>query len=269
MNKRTYPFPSPEDISFIGQSNGIVKQILSKFEACRSQDVVDNVIRKFNNRLISSQDTIHMLYVKAPHNYDWDAGAILRCMYDVLLQGLYILSDANSANERAQLFEDYYWIEQHKAVEMIDSNPSLLSKRLTQSSRRSQNEPEIQKKFSEVEVRCHTKKGKLRKHWYPQNDLHEIAKDVGYEDEYRWLQLFLSGDTHTGPFSALHGGHTHGFQSVYFAGEFVFRFLGAASAYFGCQLDETEQKIVGESKQSVIDREWRTDIISEHSDKAE
>jgi hypothetical protein len=121
-----------------------------------------------------------------------DGAAIIRCMYDALIQAMYIADDPSVADERGQLYLDFEHIEQHKLTQEVVRQMSGLARYLAMSPLRSEGERRNQEEFDRVKDRyLVSRRGKdgsaeVRNHWYV-GDLRELARGVGKEEEYVFL----------------------------------------------------------------------------------
>ncbi len=80
-----------------------------------------------------------------------------------------------------------------------------------------------------------------------------IAKDVGYESEYKLIQKFLSGAIHSTPLTIKNGPLVHGFFLIDCSWHFAFRILGAYAEYKRVDLDEVETYLIESARKNVFD----------------
>lgn len=127
-----------------------------------------------------------------------------RCMYDALLQALYIAVDSAKAEERATEYLEFSAVEYQQFVERVLKGTSSLSRQMAQSPRRASAEHAIRKEYDRVKGRYTNKRGSIRQHWYPGN-LRELARSVGKDEEYSWYVTYSNSSVHAGPFSVVKG----------------------------------------------------------------
>lgn len=130
--------------------------------------------------------------------------ALGRCMYDALLQSLYIAVDPAKAEERAADYLAFGAVEHHQFIERILKGTSSLSQRLARSPRRVSSEDAIRKEHDRVKGRFTNHRGAVRQHWYPGN-LRGLAKSVDKDEEYSWYVTYSNSSVHAGAFSVLKG----------------------------------------------------------------
>jgi hypothetical protein len=209
--------------------------------------VVVGGVMQLMNRIVSSGSSLWILYKNAPHNFDFDGAAILRALYEAHLYALYILNDPKKMQYRAELYRDYYWVEKHQLIRLIDKNQTETARQLAQSPQRGVEEPKIDSEFKRVE---HKYPGK---NWYP-GTLRDVAKDVGYEPEYELLQKHLSGAVHSSPLRMIHDPVFKGFNLVFCAIEFSFRVMGRIAKLLNVTLSTEQAFRIESSCPNIFDR---------------
>ncbi|MFH1740465.1 MAG: DUF5677 domain-containing protein [bacterium] len=244
---------SNENIDFIRDMYIVGKRMIEKLnESIEKDDVVWNSLHLLIQRIPLSCDSLLLLVCYARHNVNFDAPVILRSIYDAVLQGLYILNDPCHREERARLFLDYFWIEQHEHVRNMDKNPLPIALYIQYSPYRKSYEPELEREFARVKDKYLKQKGRLRGNWYPGN-LRELAKQVNLEEEYDLLQKQLSGAVHSSPFVLKCGGtYFRGLHVLTAAILLLFRLLGQTAEFAGIALTDEERSIIERASGSIF-----------------
>ena len=104
-------------------------------------------LEPFKNRIGGALDALTALHRFAKNDWRADGMTLLRAMYDAHLQALHILADPAEADERAQLFLDYRWIEQRRMQNLLERNSTQLAQTLLRSPRRAEGEAEREENF--------------------------------------------------------------------------------------------------------------------------
>ncbi|MEI7836429.1 MAG: DUF5677 domain-containing protein [Planctomycetota bacterium] len=217
--------------------------ILAKLNAIEKPGPVTVAIELIVGRLVESGNSLGVLRRNSPHNYRFDALSILRTMYDVTLQGLFIMADCAEREARAQLYLDFMCVERKQRVDRMDSSGTGLAKHVSGSPMRAMGEPAIKEQFKAVQAKYTNKKGKIRTNWYPGNLL-DLATATGLEAEYHLMQKLLSGVVHSTPLTLMEGPCVPDFLLIDWHWLFAFRILGAYAGYKGVVLDATEKGLV-------------------------
>jgi hypothetical protein len=146
-----------------------------------------------------------------------DCGAIIRCMYDALLQGLFIVQDPMRMEERGKLYLEYSHVERYRQSTSLVDQPNSLSQTLSQSKLRAAGEACILAKYKRVESAYRDEgKKRPRNHWYAGN-LYQLAEMTGRKDEYQWLINRFHGCVHSGPYAVFNGPGLPGRMTPYIA----------------------------------------------------
>ncbi|MCG3130869.1 MAG: hypothetical protein FLDDKLPJ_01643 [Phycisphaerae bacterium] len=133
------------------------------------------------------------------------AAILSRSMYDAYLQASYILQDSLQSEARAVAYLEFIHVEKYNYVSTAIMGSSQLAKVIACSPRRATAEPQIQQEYKRVVGNYRNAKGKPRKHWYAQNDLRTLAKDIGLEEEYVWHFTMSNSAVHAGPLATATG----------------------------------------------------------------
>ncbi len=240
------------DDQILGCHRKIANALVMKLNAQKGAARVAVAMEMIAGRIVDSGNSLAVLRNNALHDYRFDAASILRNIYDVMLQGLYIMADPAERRERAELYLDFMDVERKRRIELMDSSSTDLAKRISDSPKRPSSEPRIETRFNEVKGKYETKKGKMRRDWYP-GTLRDLAKAADLEPEYELMQRFLSGVVHSSPLTLKEGPLVRGFLLMDWHWRFAFRILGAYADHKGIALDETEQGLVDAARQNVFD----------------
>jgi len=184
-------------------------------------------------------------------DFRFDAASLLRTAYDAMLQGLYIMKEPQDREERAGLFLDFIYVEKVEWFKLYDGNPTDLAKFVSQSPKRRDAEPEIRKRFDEVKDQFMTKKGKLQENWYPGKP-YDLAKETGYESEYKLMQKILSGVVHSTPRTLQEGPWMSEYMLLSWYWQFTFRILGAYADFKGIELNEDEKESIADAQENAL-----------------
>lgn len=212
-------------------------------------------LEPFKNRISGALDSLTALYRFAKNDWRADGMTLLRAMYDAHLQVLYILADSTKADERAQLFLDYRWIEQRRMQNLLERNSTLLAQTLLRSPRRAEGEAEREENFQRLRPKYLTKDGKrLRRDWYEGN-LYDLAREIGLEPECEILQRDLSGAVHSTPTALLAGASFSEPEHLLLVGwKLMFRVLGRIAQHHGVHLEPEHEEIVRDAMRNLYDR---------------
>lgn len=215
---------------------------------------VTRALEPFKNRINSALESLRVLDRHAQHDFRTDGMTLLRAMYDAHLQALYILADPAQADERAQLFIDYRWIEQRGMQKLLEGNSTALAQALLKSPKRAEGEAAREENYQRLRPKYLTRKGKdVRRNWYP-GSLRELAREVGLESEYEILQRDLSGAVHSSPTALLAGASFSEPQHLLLVGwRLMFRVLGRIAQHHGAPLGDEHEEIVRDAMANLYD----------------
>ena len=239
------------DDQFLAVQWAVANKIVTKLNAVRKVGCVAVAIEMISRRIIGSGDSLAILHKHSPHDWMFDGISILRNIYDVTLQGLYIMSEPAKRDERAQLYLDFMDVERMKRIGLFDASDTDIAKHFSSSPKRPEAEPAIKQRFDAVKDRFMTKKGELRDYWY-RGSLRDLAKASGLEGEYELIQRLLSGVVHSSPLTLRDGPFLTRFFLLDCQWRFAFRILGVYAEYKGIELDETETALIGDARANVF-----------------
>jgi len=230
---------------------GMGRRVITRIHLEQERDPVLKALLAFLVGMWNSTATLWTLRCNASHPYGMDANAILRVLYDAGLQARHITHDPAKRQERAQDYLDYALVEWDQVRKWADSKDSPLARAVSNSPRWADAEPELEQRLSMVKGRFQSAKGDYRRTWYL-GTLRDLAKEVGLEDEYAFLQRGLSGCVHSSSQKLSYGPLVRERNCLTFACALAWRVLGDAVEYAGekqihIALDEEESRIVRSS----------------------
>ncbi len=228
-------------------ANGIIRKV----NAVQKLGPVPVAIEMIASRLVNSGNSLVVLRRDSPHDYGFDAASILRTIYDVMLQGLYIMADSAKQEERAQLYLDFMHVERKQRIEAMDASGTDLAKRISSSPKRANAEPAIEEQVKNVRAKYTGKNGKVRRKWYP-GTLHDLASATGLKAEYELMQKFLSAAVHSSPLTLREGPSVRDFRPIDWHWQFAFRIHGAYAEYKGVTLNEIEKGLIDLARTNVF-----------------
>jgi hypothetical protein len=247
------PTNDDEEIQFWDKAGNKIVQRIN--EAGQQDDAVE-AVQSLMSRIVQSGNSLGCLYRSAEHDWRWDGAAILRIIYDAMIQGLYILH--SDSNYRARRFLDFQWIENWKGIQVIDAGGSDMAKKLAASPKRAATEPALKAEFDRVCQLYNINSAKrLPNEWYSKDEPLRVQVDVvGYKSEYDFIYPQLCGAVHSSyfairrhrefPYSAFH--------LVHFNQLFAYRLLARLAEYVGVTFDFLESHLIEIARVSVCDK---------------
>ncbi len=245
----------------LGIQQDMANEIVTKLNASQRPGPVTRATELLLTRIVAGGNSLAVLRQRNVHPYIFDEAMIVRGIYDAMLQALYILDDATTWVERAELYLDWYWIEKKDEIERYDNNPTFLAQRMSKSPRRPAAEPFFEKKYQEAFPKYSTKKGdKTRQHWYC-GSLRDLARAVtpSLESEYELLQAYLSGPTHSSVYALSEPPVFDKELLADFAWRFSYRVLGKFARYKGIMLSEDEQGMIALAAENIFNLPGNSD----------
>lgn len=228
-------------------SHELAKKIDAVFLA--EENPVNVCLATVQHRVLSAIHTLCLLQA-ARHDYSFDAAVVLRGLYDVHLQGLYVLQEPAV---RAQEFQDFIWVQTKDTITWIEESDSKLAESLRSNLFYSVGAPNVDAHYERVKRKFLTKKGdRCRSNWF-KGTLADVAKSVGYLTEYQLMQPLLSGSVHSTPYAMTHGAGLPAPAFLNFGWRFVFRILGGIATHLKVEFDEQQRLFVETSGHSIAE----------------
>ncbi|WP_286764269.1 DUF5677 domain-containing protein [Rhodopirellula sp. UBA1907] len=143
-----------------------------------------------------------------------DAGTLLRAMFDAYLQAEYIVHEPNLADQLASDYLEFEHVERFKSMTAVMKHENSLSEHLKASPKRTAGEARINTEYDRVKSRYFIRKkradgtikvGPATRNTWHENNLAEIARLLGKEDEYDTLLRNFHGCVHSSPFAVRSG----------------------------------------------------------------
>lgn len=215
--------------------------VLEKLAAFKKRDETDECLSTIQTRMLRGLDSIQALDAQTTHDRLADATAILRAIYDLHLQCLYILKDPT---QFASDFVDYAWVERFELSQIMVQRPQYIAWWQQIPEFHTKLMPDLQNQYNAVRHRFLAKNGKnCRRHWY-KGTLADLAQKVGYPDEYEVMQRILSAAVHSNPtvLTAFPGVSPE--IVVHDAWIFTLRVVGRIATYMGIPLDGYEKVVM-------------------------
>jgi hypothetical protein len=229
-------------------------RIVSRINAAPKRDVVVEAIQALMERIVQSGNSLNRLYEANTHDWKWDGAAILRVVYDAMIQGLYILH--SDCDNRSRRFLDFYWIEHERGMRVIDAGETDMAKQLAASPKRAAVEPIFKSEFDRVCKLYSINPAKtLPANWYSRDEkLWFQAGIAGYKTEYDFIFPQLCGAVHSSYYVLRPNGGKFPlslFHLVHFGQLFAYRLLAALADYVGVTFDEVEAYMVKIARKNV------------------
>lgn len=249
--ERTIPQNDDEAIEFWHEAgNEILRRIN---ESGQTGDVVQ-ATNALMGRIVHSGNTLASLYYHAQHDWSWDGAALVRIIYDTMIQALYIMHDAGECEVLAQRFLDYAAVEHQKGVRIVDRRETDMSKRLADSSKRAAVENLWSKEYSRVCSKYGYNPAKPPQHWYS-GALKELAETAGYKTEFEFLHPQLSGAVHSSYFAIRNNMPYSRYHFVHIGQLMAFRVVAKLAEYAGVAFDEVESFMVKVARANFLNRD--------------
>ncbi len=243
--------PNVPDSEILNVQRNVINGIVARLNALRKSGPVPVAIEMMAGRIVASGNSLAVLSECANHDWSFDAASVLRTIYDVMLQALWIMVSPSEREERARLCLDFIHVERKRRIDLMDGSETDLAKRFSASPKRAGAEPEIKKQFDAVKAAYLTKRRKVRRDWYP-GSLRDLAREVRLEEEYVLMQKFLSEVVHSSPLAMKEGPLIRGYRLMDSHWIFAARVLGAYAECMGVALAAEEQGLVDLAPQNVF-----------------
>ncbi|WP_428304573.1 DUF5677 domain-containing protein [Lacipirellula sp.] len=257
---RLQPFdaepPDPEsmsDVELLAFQAKLGNSVIHKLKQTQAVGDVGTAIDAMYSRIVQSGSTLLMLHSDAKeHDWSFDGNSILRTIYDVSLQALYIFHDPNESETLSRRYIDFSAVERKRFTLLFDKQANDFSRRMSRSAKRPAVEAAIDAEYQRVMRKYgYDKLKEPPKNWY-KGSLRDLAAKVGYEDEYELLQKQLSGVVHS-TYDGVRGMPRYEdahLVSLYWT--FAFRVLDKIAQYIGIQLDDTERLMLHRAKKNIF-----------------
>ena len=245
---------SDDEMLIWARASEIFQSIIARLNETDSETVHARAARYLHARMTGSMDSILFLCRFAQHDFTSDASALLRCMYDTLIQAIYMLHIPNKRDDRGQLYLDYYWVQKYRMISLVDKNQTGLAKHLRTSDKRTEGEKRIIDEFDKIKHKYATKgnQNRPRKNWYP-GTLRELALEVGYEDEYEIVQLLFGGIVHSSPYATIHGSAFDGEHLHLLGMHLTMRYLAIVGRSQGISFTDEEEDFIEQAEKAWFD----------------
>ncbi len=249
--EHTIPQNDDEAIEFWHEAGNV---ILRRINESGKTGVVVEATNRLMGRIVQSGNSLSTLYYNAQHDWSWDGAALLRIIYDTMIQALYVMHDPSERDVLAQRFLDYEAIEHRKSVRVIDRRETAMAKQLADSPKRAASEREWKDKFDRVCTKYGYNPDKPPQHWYS-GALKELADKAGYKTEFEFIHPQLSGAVHSSYF-AIRGNMPYSrYHYVHMGQLMAFRVVASLAEYAGIAFDEVESFMVKVARANFLDRE--------------
>ena len=194
----------------------LMKQVIRQANECSENDSVARALLFFLLRVANTWRSIRTLRNNTPdeEGFAVDAGTLLRAMFDAYIQAEYIVHDPSKADERARDYLDFEHVERFKSATSVMKHDTPLSNHLKASPKRAEGEKRLQQEYDRVKERYFVEKRRsdgtvkygpgTRNTWYAQN-LSDLARTLGREDEYDSLLKNFHGCVHSSPMAVRRG----------------------------------------------------------------
>jgi hypothetical protein len=232
-------------------AEGILKKIQDATK--RGDPRVIGCLLAMQRRAMASLNSLTVLIEHATHDCYHDAASILRGLYDVHLQVLYLMT---KPVEHAALYADHVDVQNHRVLKTILRNNSDLCKDIRDHPERHTFETNVVHRFKRVEARFlikDKKRKRCRTNWY-EGDLSTLATALGYLSEYELIQMHLSQSVHSTPYGLQFGAVVDNSILMNYAWAFNFRIIGAVADYLGVQLTDHEKIVIRIARHNLNDR---------------
>lgn len=194
----------------------LLKRVIKQANDGIENDDVARALLFFLVRVANTWRSIRTLRNNTPdeEGFTVDAGTLLRAMFDAYIQAEYIAHDPSRAGERARDYLNFEHVERFKMANSAMKHDTPLSNHLKTSPKRPKGEQRMQQEYDRVKSRYFLERKRpdgtvkrgpgTRNTWYAQN-LSELAKALGKEDEYDSLLKMFHGCVHSSPFAVGRG----------------------------------------------------------------
>ena len=211
---------------------------------------VDRAFHLMQIRMVNAMNSLELLDKEAKKIKDGsfnDAAIVLRSMYDLHLQFLYILKDPVV---RSRNYMNFAAVDSYRLLEAFTKHPSNAHNALKQfdlpamKARVEADYNRVKNDFLTVDQK------KVRPDWYV-GKLDGIAHEAGYDAEYAIMQKILSNIIHSGSMSLTTGLVVPQYSVLHDGWMIMIRVVGGIAKYLNVRFDELELSIYDQSLQSI------------------
>ncbi|HEY8667377.1 MAG TPA: DUF5677 domain-containing protein [Tepidisphaeraceae bacterium] len=230
----------------------VATRLCGLLENAQRRDIVATVARYQQNRMIGAVNSLTVLRTQSPHHFGFDGAMILRGVYDIYLQALYIMHDPAQQVALATLFSEYACVEKKDLMDLLKGNCTEFSRSIVSSDPWMQGGEDVEEAFEHARANYQGRKQRTRRYWY-EGDLRKLAKSVNYEAEYELMQRLLSAPVHSSPFALLSGPPMRRSGYLTISWRLTFRVLAKVMLLHGWEAeDETERLLLNSGAEPIF-----------------
>ena len=216
---------------------------LNSLASTRRTSMTEKAVFQLHKRVMHGLHSLGILRFQSggQHDFAYDGEILLRAIYDTSLQATYILRDPKFREARAERYLNYAWVEMDRLRTWADTSTSALARQVRPSPLKKHGEPELDRNLKRLGKTYKTKKGGWHDAWYKgkaaagekqAGSLRDVAREVGVEEEYDFLQRQLSAAVHSSPSSLARQPLIGEGHLLTLAWHFAFRVLALLLKYY-------------------------------------
>ncbi len=238
---------------------------LSSLASTRRASMTEKAVVHLHKRVMQGLQSLGTLRFQSGPQQD-DGEIPLRAIYDASLQAAYILCAPKFREVRAERYLDYAWVEMDRLRSWADTSNSALARGARVSPVRKHGEPELDRHLKRLGNRYRTKNGHWYDAWYKGKavpgerqvgSLRDVAREVGVEEEYDFLQRNLSAAVHSSFSSLARQPLIDESHLLTWAWHFAFRVLALLLKYYDLDakkagLSDKEYEVIQSSRTSFL-----------------
>lgn len=225
-----------DDVAFWNASVKFTSEFVVKLNASPKIDAASRVLRYFLDRATETGKIFLTLAAHhGGHAYTNDALTLLRTMYDVSLQAMWLTNDLSNTATLAEDYLAFAEIERHTLLEKLASSETEFAKQIMKSPRRSAAEADIENAFRKAAARFQGKKAGFPANWYRCN-LRQIAQNLNLVEEYDFMVAQFSKAVHATPSNMRDGPGMPQKDVISRAWEFLLRVMDANARHHRLEL---------------------------------
>lgn len=240
--------PSPEIIAEgLARFERTANVICAKLVECGCQGDVQQTLIAFQHRMLHGITSLR--YLDRFADGKRDSALVLRGMYDLHLQILFLLTDFA---QHVADYRDFTIVEQYELIELFQRSTTSLASRVRQRSDFAKAVVERRADYEAVKHRFLTSRGtRCREHWY-RGTLADLADRVGLRDEYTLMQRFLSQVVHSSPIAIVRPLMIPDPAFVHDGWVLTLRVLGTISRHQGIALSPEDDALIAHARNSLF-----------------